>query len=82
MADKVSTSYTVSMVAEFSDGDTRTITQDKPVENTASLVSAINAFSAYVKTNNILVGDKAGGAFMGVKEAKIRTTTSTKFDLS
>lgn len=82
MADKVQTTHAVAMVAEFSDGDTRTITQDNPISNTASLVSAINAFGSYVKTNSILVGDKAGGSFMGIKEAKVRTTTSTKFDLS
>lgn len=81
MADKVSTTKTVSMVAEFTDGDTRTITQNNPLTDQASLVSAINAFNTYVATNQILIGDKAAGAYVRIKEAKIVNKTTTKFDI-
>lgn len=81
MADKQSSTYTVAMVAEFSDGDTRTLTQNDPLPDNASLVAAINAFASYVRTNNILVGDKAGGTFTRIKEAKKRTVTSVKYDI-
>ena len=81
MADKQSSTYTVAMVAEFSDGDTRTLTQNDPLPDNASLVAAINAFASYARTNNILVGDKAGGTFTRIKEAKKRTVTSVKYDI-
>ena len=81
MADKTSTTYSVSMVVEFTDGDTRTLTQDEPIENTASLIAAINAFNEYAATNNVLIGDKAGGAYSRIKEAKKVTKTQTKFDI-
>lgn len=81
MADKITSSSTVSMVAEFSDGDTRTLTQNDPLANNASLVAAINDFSTYCATNNIIIGDKASGSYSRIREAKIINKTVTQFDL-
>ena len=81
MADTTSSSKTVSMTVEFSDGDTRTLTQNDPISNTASLVDAINDFDAYCKANNILVGDAADGSYIRMKEAKIIERSVTTFDL-
>lgn len=81
MADTISSSQTVSMIVEFSDGDMRTLTQNNPLANTESLVAAINDFDTYCKANNILVGDAASGSYMRMKEAKIVSRTTTNFDL-
>ena len=81
MADTQTVSKVVSMVAEFTDGDTRTITQNNPSTNQQELIAAINNFNSYVAANQILIGDKAGGAYMRIKEAKVRNTTQVKFDL-
>jgi len=81
MADTVSSSQTVSMTIEFSDGDTRTLTQNDPLANAESLVAAINDFDNYCKANSILVGDAASGSYMRMKEAKVVNRTTTKFDL-
>lgn len=81
MADSISSSKTVSMTIEFSDGDTRTLTQNNPLTNADSLVAAINDFDAYCKANSILVGDSASGSYMRMKEAKIINRTTTNFDL-
>lgn len=81
MADKVSSTSTVSMVAEFSDGDTRTLTQNDPLTNQASLVAAINDFNTYCAANQIIIGDKASGSYVRIKEAKIINKTTTKYDL-
>lgn len=81
MADTVTTTKTVSMVAEFSDGDTRTLTQNSPLTDTSDLVDAINAFGNYVKTNEVIIGDKAGGTFQRIKEAKVVNRTINKLDI-
>ena len=82
MADIVKTIRTASMVAEFSDGDTRTLTQNDPLTTNESLVAAINDFATYCKANNIIIGDKASGSFSRIREAKVTKTTTTNFDLT
>lgn len=82
MADTVKTSKTVSMIAEFSDGDTRTLTQSDPLTNQSSLITAINDFDTYCRTNQIIIGDKASGSYTGIREAKVINKTTTNFDLT
>lgn len=81
MADIIKTSNTLSIEAGFKDGDTRAISVENP--NTAiNLSSAIKTLGTYVKTNNLLVGDKAGADFDRFNSAKIVQRTTVYLDLA
>ena len=81
MADKTTTTTTLDIVAGFEDGDDRTINVPNP--NTAiNLGNAVHDLGAFVKTNQIILGDKAGSAFTEFKTAKLVTKTKTVLDLS
>ena len=81
MADKVTTTTTLNIVAGFEDGDDRTINIDNP--NTAiNLGNAVHNLGEYAKTNQVILGDKAGSAFTDFKSAKLVTKTKTVLDLS
>lgn len=80
MADIVKTKNQLQLVAEFNDSDTRTITLDNPKSGLTA--AEINAVGAYTKTNNCIIGDKAGACFERFNSAKIVTGTTVYFDLS
>lgn len=83
MADKTTVIKTLSMVAEFADGDDRTITVDNPDNsNAASLTAAVDSLGAYCQTNQIFLGDKTGANFTKFRSAKVVTKTKTVLDLS
>lgn len=80
MADKTTTTTTLSVVAGFEDGDERTLNFDNP--NTAiNLGNAVHSLGSYAATNQIILGDKAGAAFTEFKSAKLITKQKTVFDL-
>ena len=80
MADKVTTTSTLQMVAEFVDGDDRTINLDNP--NTAiNLAAGVVNLGTYCKDNQVIIGDKADAAFKEFKSAKVIDKTVRKFDL-
>ena len=80
MADKITTTSTLQMVAEFADGDDRTINLDNP--NTAiNLAQGVVNLGNYAKTNQVIIGDKADAAFKEFKSAKVIDKTIVKFDL-
>ena len=80
MADITKTKGTLQLVAEFTDGDDRTITVDNPKATLTA--AAINAVATYAKNNNILIGDKAGADFSRFKSAKKIAQTTKYLDLS
>lgn len=80
MADIVKSKSTLSLVAEFTDNDTRTLAIDNPVANISG--SAINALGTTAKNGNVLIGDKAGADFLRFKSAKKSTATTTYYDLT
>ena len=80
MADKVVTKNVLQLVAEFNDLDTRTITLDNPRDTIDG--AAINAVGAIAKTNNIIIGDKAGSNFERFSSAKKVLGTTTYLDLT
>lgn len=81
MADKTTVTTTLNVVAGFEDGDDRTILIDNP--NTAiNLGNAVHDLGEYAKTNQVILGDKAGSAFTEFKTAKLVTKTKTVLDLS
>jgi len=80
MADKVTQTSTLQMVAEFADGDDRTINLDNP--NTAiNLAASVVNLGNYCKQNQVIIGDKADAKFERFKSAKIVQKNVTKFDL-
>ncbi len=80
MADITKIKGTLQLVAEFTDGDDRTITVDNPKATVSA--ADINAVSAYAKENKIIVGDKAGADFTRIKTAKKIAQTTKYLDLS
>ena len=80
MADVVKSTGTLQIVAEFTDGDDRTLTLDNPSASVTA--AAINAASAFAKTNALIIGDKAGAEFSRFKTAKKVATTTRYLDLT
>lgn len=78
MADIIRQTKTLSLEAEFIDGDTRTITLDNPKDSlTAADIDAITPIM--IKT---LVGDKTGAQFYRWKTAAIINKQSIIIDIS
>ena len=78
MANIVKTINSLSLVAEFKDGDDRTITLDNPRGGlSAADINALNAPAA-----TVLVGDKDKAEFLRFKNAKTRESTITYYDLT
>lgn len=80
MADVVKSTGTLQIVAEFTDGDDRTLTLDNPAATVTA--AAINAASDYAKTHELIIGDKAGADFSRFKTAKKVATTTRYLDLT
>ena len=76
MADVVKNTKVLSLGADFIDGDTRTLTINNPTSN-ASLGAGIDSLSSFIKTNNLIIGDKAGADFNGFSSAQVKTQKST-----
>ena len=78
MADKVTSSNRLALVAGFSDGDERTISIDNPRSDvTAADINALNS-----KASGVLIGDKYGAPFTVFKGAKIIEQTVTVYDIN
>lgn len=78
MADIVSTKKTLQLVAEFIDGDTRTITLENPK---ASLTAAdIDATTSLMLQG--LIGDKTGAHFYRWKTAAVIDKNTIELDIS
>ena len=81
MADVITRKNTLSLEAEFTDLDTRTINLENP--NTAiDLTAQVKAVGAYAKANQPILGDKTGAEFSRFKSAKIINSVTTKLDLT
>ena len=80
MADIIKTKKVLQNVFEFTDGDTRTLNIDNPID---SLTSAqVQEWADYAKTNNILIGDKAGAALDNIKSSVVIDKEQTILDLN
>ncbi len=76
MADIMKTETTLRIDNLFVDGDTRAITLKNPKDTIQS--SEIEALNTWMQTNNIIIGDKAGGTFGKIKTVtRIRKNTVT-----
>lgn len=80
MADKTTNSQTLKFVSNYNDGDTRLISIDNPV-STELLPAKLRQLESILQETKGFIGDKNAGTFTHLSEAKIVTTTETKFDL-
>lgn len=79
MADKVSQTRELRLVAGFYDGDTCTIAIDNPVANVTA--TQINAVGTTLKNTQAILGDKTGAAFVNFKSAEVVRKKKTALDL-
>lgn len=78
MADKVTTTKQLKLVAGFTDGDERTISIDNPAATvTAAAINALDSLAA-----GVLIGDKYQAPFSTFKDAGISETTKVELDLA
>lgn len=79
MSDTAETTRVLKFVATFADGDTRTITVNRPPQNTSNIGSKIAQLETLAA--NVLIGDKYGAAFTAFQDAKVVQQTRTYLDL-
>ena len=78
MADKITNSTTLKLLAGFVDEDDRTIRLSNPRSNlTAADINALNELATPV-----LIGDKYGATFSRFKTALIEQRQRTELDLT
>lgn len=80
MADKTSVTNKISFVANFNDGDTRTIAMPNP-KSVEQLPALLGALQSYLLSVHGLVGDKNEGAFTHLSDARVVQTTETTLDI-
>lgn len=80
MADVTATSRTLKIGNYFVDGDTRTISLKNPRGGIST--ADIQELETFMRTNNIIQGDKMQGTFGKITEAKIVTETKTYLDFT
>lgn len=81
MADSTYTDYSLQMLAEFADGDTRTLSMDNP-NSASSLGAAVYSLQSFLQNNSIIIGDKTGAAFTQFRYANKVTKNKTVLDIS
>ena len=79
MSDIYEQSYILKIKLGFADGDTRTINLDNPRNDLTA--SEIYEVSQFIKTNNLLLGDKYGADSAGILTADKISSTKTTLDL-
>ncbi len=80
MADIITHSDTLKIENLFVDGDTRTITLKNPKSQITT--QDILDLQTFMRTNNIIIGDKYGGTFGRIESVKRVTETRRNLDLS
>lgn len=79
MADKITQSYYGQLNFGFADGDTRIAKIPNPKNNVEA--AQIAALSSLLKTNELIVGDKAGAEFSEILTYDRYHVKKTEFDL-
>ena len=78
--DTITSSREGNFVVSFYDGDNRTLKIDNPRADLTA--TEINAVVEAMKTNQPLIGDKAGASIVGAEKFEILEKTEVKLDLS
>lgn len=71
----ITTEQTLKFECGFVDGDTRTITFKNPRSDIQT--NEITELNAYIRANNLLIGDQTGAIFAGFQKV-IKGTTTTR----
>lgn len=79
MADTRKDTYVLKIKFGFVDGDTRVINLDNPRRNLTA--AEIHQVSEYIRTNNLIVGDKIGADSAGILTADMFESTKVTLDL-
>ena len=79
MADVTKTTRELKLDSYYADNDTRMLTMDNPKNSLTK--QNIKTFETYCVTNQPVLGDKGGAAFVRFNSAHILTKTVTTFDL-
>ena len=79
LADTQKQTYILKIKLGFADGDTRVINLDNPKSNLQA--SQVHELSQFIKTNNLLLGDKYGADSAGILYADIVESTKTTLDI-
>lgn len=80
MADIVTQSSTLKIENLFVDGDTRTITLKNPKSGITT--GEITSLESFMRTNNIIIGDKYGGTFGRIQSVNKIDETRINLDWS
>lgn len=80
--DTVTSSENIQFEFGFVDADTRTANVPNPKDAEDIEASDVAAFSTWIETNAVIIGDKTGAASAGINAATRVTKTTTKLDLS
>lgn len=80
MADIYGTAQTVKFDFFFVDGDTRSLSIKNPKSNITT--TEIENLQTFMRTNNIIVGDKDGGTFGRIDKVTRITESKLKLDLA
>ena len=85
MADRTVTSKQLKLVANFEDGDDRTIAIPAPLTTLTKakiLTQKVDGEQSFTEAAaKVLVGDKTGAKFKNWKSAKVYDTTTVYLDL-
>ena len=80
MADTSTNEATLKIENYFVDGDTRTISLKNPKSNIST--SEIAELETFMRTNNIIVGDKMAGTFGKIEKVTRINTAKTYLDFT
>lgn len=80
MADISTNEATLKIENYFVDGDTRTITLKNPKSDIST--SEIAELETFMRTNNIIVGDKMAGTFGKIEKVTRINTLKTYLDFT
>lgn len=73
------TSRSLLIDTSFIDGDTRILTVKNPDSNIT--MNDIKSFETFLKSSNILIGDRGAADFNKIVSARRRTTSTVKLDI-
>ena len=80
MADKTKVSSDIKFVANFNDGDTRTISMPSP-KSVEQLPSLLGGLESFLISSQAIVGDKNRGTFTHLSEARVVQVTEITLDI-
>lgn len=82
MADMTKTTDELKVELNFADGDTRVFRLKNPKADQQTLATQIAEINTLILNNQLLIGDKAAGAFTGIYRVTKVYRTITTMDIN